>query len=231
MNYGEDPAGTDGRQDFVRLGGLLILLGLTVHIVANMALKTFPTEDFTLAELKVYLSDEAGTWAIIHGLRYVAIVCIVIFSAGLFIKTRGTRLSSATGWGVVGLLGTGLMMANLMITNGIEILAFCDFNSLSEQEELFWLFFNLTRVLFTAQIIAWAILILGFSMAGKFSSTIPKWLVKFGLLCASICFLSAVFVVSVLSEGWASILIEFASLAGLIWFVCIGVYMLLRKNL
>lgn len=214
---------------FIRLGGLLILLGLTIHIVANMVLKTFPTENLTSTQLKVYLSDEAGTWAIIHGLRYVAIVCIVVFSAGLFMKTRGTRSSSATGWGIVGLLGTALMMANLMITNGIEILAFRDFNSLFEQKELFWLLFNVTRVLFTAEIIAWAILILGFSMAGRISASIPKWLVKFGLLSASICLLSAVFIVSVLSEGWALILIEVASLAGLVWFVCVGVYMLLRK--
>lgn len=215
---------------FIRLGGLLILLGLAIHIVANMVLKTFPTESLTSTQLKDYLSDEAGTWAIIHGLRYVAIVCTVVFSAGMFMKTRDTRSSSATGWGVVGLLGTALMMTSLMITNGIEILAFRDFNDLFEEKQLFWLLFNLTRVLFTSEIIAWAILILGFSMAGKISASIPKWLARFGMLSASICLLSAVFIVSVLSEGWALILIEVASLAGLIWFVWAGVYMLLGKH-
>ena len=113
-----------------------------------------------------------------------------------------------------------------MITNAIEILAFFDFNRLSEQEELFWLLFNLTRVLFTAEIVAWSILILGFSMAGWYSATIPKWLFALGLLSALFCFLSTIFIVNILNGGWASILGEVGSLTGLLWFVCIGFYML-----
>ena len=226
----EGKSTTNEKRGFIRLGGFLILFGLAVHIVANMALKTFPEEGFTLVELKRYFLDEKGAWTIIHGLRYVAIVCIIIFSAALFTTTRGTRSSSATGWGLVGLLGTGLMMANLMITNGIEILAFHGFEELSEKEEHFWLLFNLTRILFTSEIIAWSLLILGFTMAGKISAALPKWLVLMGLLSALLCFLSAVFVVSVLANGWASILIEFASLTGLLWFICVGLYMLFRKT-
>ena len=218
---------SEKRNSFVRLGGLAILFGLTVHIVANMVLKTFPSEEFTLIELQEYLSNEAGTWSIVHGMRYIAIVCIIIFSAGLFIKTSLNK-STSTGWGIVGLLGTALMMANLMITNGIEILAFFDFNRISEQKELFWLLFNLTRVLFTAESIAWAILILGFSMAGWFSGTIPKWLIILGLLSASGCLLSAVFIINILTGGWASIFSEVGALTGLLWFVCMGFYMLLK---
>ena len=219
---------SEKRNSFVRLGGLVILFGLTVHIVANMVLKTFPSEEFTLIELQEYLSNEAGTWAIVHGMRYVAIVCIIIFSAALYMKTsRNNTLS--TGWGIVGLLGSGLMMSNLMITNGIEILAFFNFDKLSKQEELFWLLFNLTRVLFTAEIVAWSILILGFSMAGWFSSTIPKWLFIWGLFGSLLCFLSAIFIINILNDGWASILIEIGSLAGLLWFLCIGFYMLRNK--
>jgi hypothetical protein len=226
----EDNKVTHGNNDngFVRLGGVVILLGLTVHIIANMVLKTFPSDSFTLIELQEYLSNESGTWAIVHGMRYVAIVCIIIFSAGLYMKTRGSN-SLSMGWGIVGLLGSALMMSNLMITNGIEILAFFDFNRLSEQEELFWLLFNLTRVLFTAEIVTWSILILGFSMAGWHSATIPKWLFILGLFSATLCFLSTVFIINILNGGWASILGEVGSLTGLLWFVCIGFYML-RNN-
>ncbi len=214
---------------FVRLGGLLIILGLIIHIIANMVLKTFPPEDLTSSELQIYLSDEKGTWAIVHGMRYIAIVCIIIFSAGLFVKTCRTRTSLSLGWGIVGLLGTALMMTNLMITNGIEILTFYDFNRLSGQKELFWLFFSLTRVLFSTEIIAWAILILGFSMAGWLSATIPKWLVVLGLFSALLCLLSAIFIVNILNGGWATIL-GVGSLTGLLWFVCVGFYMIRRTQ-
>ena len=39
---------------------------------------------------------------------------------------------------------------------------------------------------------------------------------------------SGVFVVSILTEGWATVLIEVAALTGLAWFACVGVYMLMR---
>lgn len=91
---------------FVRLGGLMIILGLIIHIIANMVLKTFPPEDLTSSELQIYLSDEKGTWAIVHGIRYIAIVCIIIFSTGLFVKTYHTPRS--LGWGIVGLLGAAM---------------------------------------------------------------------------------------------------------------------------
>ena len=192
----------DGKNEigFIRLGGLLILLGLTVHIVVNMVFKTFPQENLTFPELQEYLLREKGIWSIVHGLRYVAIVCIVVFSAALFVKTSHKRSTATTGWGIVGLLGTALMMANLMITNGIEILAFYNFHRLSEKMELFWLLFNLTRVLFTTEIVAWALLIFGFSMAGWYSVTIPKWLVMLGVLSAFACLLSSVFVIH--SQCW-----------------------------
>jgi hypothetical protein len=216
--------------NFIRIGGLAILLGMAIHIIANMALKTLPAEDFNFTELQEYLSNEKSTWAVVHGMRYAAIVCIIIFSAGLFVKTCLTRSSYASGWGIVGLLGAGLMMSNLMITNGIEILAFYDFDLLSKQEELFWLLYGLTRVLFTGEIVAWAILILGFSMAGWFSRTLPKWIVLLGLLSAFSCLLSAMFIVSILNEGNATIIIEIGSITGLLWFVCVGFYMLFQRD-
>ena len=217
--------------NIVRLGGLTMLIGLVIHVVANMVLKTMPSLDLTLPELQTYLSNESDTWTIVHGMRYVALFCIVIFSAGLFVQTCCHQASRTTiGWGVLGLIGTTLMMSNLMITNGIEILTFIDFGHLSEQKELFWLLYYLTRVLWTAEIATWGVFILGFSIAGLQSRTIPKWIVILGLICTLACLLSAIFVVSILKGGWAILFIEVASLTGLLWFASVGIYMLFRKN-
>lgn len=215
---------------FIRLGGLSVLVGLTIHIVVNMVLKEFPPEDPSLAELHSYLLDEAGTWALVHGLRYVALAGLLLFSASLFIRTCGARVSSSTGWGIVGLLGTSIHVANAFITNGIETLAFLDFSLLSEKPELFWLVFNTTRVLFTAEIAAWAVVIFGFSMAGLQSSMLPKWIVGLGMLSSTASILSGVFIVSILTDGWAVMLIEIAALTGLAWFACVGIYMMLRGS-
>jgi hypothetical protein len=129
---------------------------------------------------------------------------------------------------VVGLLGTAVFVTNGIITNAIEILAFLNTDFLSNQPEFFWLLFKLTRVLFTAEVVTWSFLILGFSIAGWRSKTLPKWLVALGLLNVLAGMLTGGFIASVVTDGWAIILADVAALTGLGWFACVGVYMLVR---
>jgi hypothetical protein len=215
---------TGNHNSFIRLGGFAILVTLVIHIVANAVLKKLPPEDPTLAELKTYLSEEASAWAWVHGLRYVAFSCIVIFAAALFMRTCRVWGTRGTGWGLVGLLGAALLVTNGIITNGIETLAFTDFGRLSEDPKLFWLVFHLTRFLFTAEVlVAWALVVGGFSMAGLLTSTLPKWLAILGLLSAAASLVSGAFIVSVLTSGWAAALAETAPLGSLAWFLITGV--------
>lgn len=217
-----------GQASLIRLGGLAMIVGLAIHIILNMVLKEFPPEDPTASELQTYLSNEAGTWAIVHGFRYVAFACIVLFAAGLFSRTCCTRTAQTTGWGVVGLLGAAIFVTNGIITNGIEILAFANIEPFSQQQDHFWLLFWLTRVLFTAEVVTWSFLILGFSIAGWRSATIPRWLVVLGLLNVVAGMLSGCFIVSILTDGRASVFIDVAALTGMAWFALVSVYMLIR---
>ncbi len=217
-----------GQRSLIRLGGLAIIVGLGIHVVLNSVLKEFPPEDPTVTQLQAYLAREAGTWAIVHGFRYLAFTCIVLFAAGLFSRTCCTRTASTTGWGVVGLLGAAIFVTNGVITNGIETLAFLNTDLLSQQQDLFWLLFELTRVLFTAEVVTWSILILGFSIAGWYSATIPRWIAVLGLVNVAAGMLFGSFVVSALTDGWATMLLDAASITGLIWFASVGVYMLIR---
>ena len=219
-----------GHAGLIRLGGLAIVLGLTIHIILNMVLKEFPPEDPTVAELQAYLSREAGAWAVVHGFRYLAFTCIVLFAAALFSRTCRTRTASTMGWGVVGLLGTALFVTNGVITNGIETFTFLNTDLLSQEQNLFWLLYELTRVLFTAEVVTWSILILGFSVAGWYSATIPKWISVLGFVNVTAGLLFGGFIVSALTDGWATILLELASITGLAWFTCTGVYMLIRGD-
>jgi hypothetical protein len=214
----------------IRLGGLTVILGLLIHIILNGAIKKFPPQSPSLIELQAYLSAEANTWAIVHGLKYVALVGLVFFAAGLFTRTCCTHRRQAVGWGILGLLGSAIHVTNAMIANGIEILAFFDFDRLSEDPTLFWLLFHLARVLFTAEIVAWGLVIFGFSMAGSKSVTLPKWITGLGFFSAALCLVSVVFVVSVLTDGWATMLMDVAAVTGLVWFASVGVYMMMRGS-
>lgn len=204
------------------------MLALGIHIYVNGVLKQFPPENPTPTELEAYLQAEAGTWAIVHGLKYLALVGLIFFAAGMHAKTGGNR--GLAGWGTIGLLGTAVHVTNALVANGIEITAFYDFSRLSNDPALFWLLFHTVRTLFTAELVAWGLVIFGFSMAGLGSGTLPRWLSILGFGSSAACMLSGVFVVSVLTDGWAVAPMDVASLSGLLWFASSGIYLLLKGN-
>ena len=221
---------TTENNGLIRLGGVAVVLSLAIHMFVNGMLKEFPPQNPSLAELKSYLSAEASTWAMVHGLKYLALVGLVLFAAGAYARTCRSRGALIAGWGVVGLLGTAIHVTNAMIANGIEVLAFYDFSRLSEQANLFWLLFYVVRTLFTAEVVAWGLVIFGFSMAGFQTRRIPRWIAALGFFSSAACVSSGVFIVSILTEGWALALIDAATLSGLAWFASIGIFMMLRGD-
>jgi hypothetical protein len=218
------------QSSLIRIGGLAIIVGMLIHIVLNVVLKEFPPEDATRSELAEYLSREAGDWATIHGFRYLAFTCIVLFAAGLFARTSLLRSARELGWGAVGLLGAAVWVANGFITNGVEILAFLNVPPINQNQDLFWLLFRLTRILFTAEVVTWSILILGFSVAGWRSATIPRWISTLGFLQVAAGMIAGVFITSALSGDQVAIPLEVASDAGLLWFISVGAYLLGRGD-
>jgi hypothetical protein len=215
---------------FIRLGGAACIAGLAIHILVNEGLKVMPPVDLESAGLRTYLTDEARTWAIVHGLRNLALPCLVVFAAAVFVRTCCLRTSSATGWGVVGLLGSAMQVINAFITNAIETFLLLDADLLAEEPKRFEVLFQLTRFLFTAEIATWAVFILGFSLAGWISRTLPRWIAALGCLSATAGLLSGAFVVSVFMDGPAVVLIDVAALSGLAWFACTAVYLLARGS-
>lgn len=214
----------------IRIGGAALIAAFAIHIIANAVLKQFPPEEPTMAELRAYLEAEASTWAVVHGLRYLAIACLAVFLGGIVARVRAANVSTG-GWETVGLVGGLLLLANLLITNGIETFAFLDFELLSEEPDLFWLVFNVTRVLFTAEIVTWAILIFGFSMAGWVSCSLPKAISVIGIAAAACGLISATSVVAVMtSEGLIAVVDTVAVIASLVWFLSTGAWMLLRGD-
>jgi hypothetical protein len=156
-------------------------------------------------------------------MRYPAMACIALFAAALYARACTPR---TRGWATLGVIGVTLMLANLLITNGIETFVFLDFEVLSENEEIFTAMFSATRVLWTAEIATWSIFIFGFSAAGWCSRRLPKWLAALGFVSALFGMLSGIFVVPILTNtGPAWILLEVATLTGLLWMLGGGVYL------
>lgn len=206
-----------------------MLVALLIHIVANAFLKEFPPADPTLAELQAYLEAEAGTWRIVHGMRYLAVVCLTVFLAAMFLRIQRANVHSSGGWEYVGFAGGLLHVTNLFITNGIETFAFLDFGLLSERPELFWLVFHSTRVLFNVEIVAWSILIFGFSLGGWNSMSIPRSISALGYIASFFALLSGVFVGATMTiDGLSALAVEVAVLSSLAWFLCVGIFLVWR---
>lgn len=228
MQIPETPSQWNDHSGLIRLGGAAMLIGLAIHIFANGMFRVYPPENPTPAELQTYLTAQAADWAKLHGIRYVAIVSIALFGAALFVKTCCIRPNGTTGWGIVGLLGTGMWVINLFIVNGIETMAFMRFDHLSEGANSFWALYYITRTLFTAEVVAWSVFWFGFSMAGLRSGTLPKWLVWTGLFSAANGLMVGVFIVPVLNKEWQGIFMDLAALPGMIWFISVAIFMVWR---
>ncbi len=209
-----------------------MLLGLAIHIIANIVLKQMPPIDPTPDQLRDYLLAEQDSWAIVHGMRYPAMACIALFAAALYVRTScAAAAGAAKGWGIFGLMGAMLMLANLLITNGIETFVFLDYDLLNADAPRFHAMFSLTRILWTAEIAAWSIFIFGFIAAGWSAHRLPWWICLLGLISSGTGILSACLIVPVLKDHpTAGIIIEIASLAGLLWFLTVGVYLIVRGD-
>lgn len=218
------------RSLLIRLGGMAGLVTIAVHMVVNMALKSFPDPKLTKDQLQAYFQDEASTWAVVHGLRYFAIVGIVFMVVGLYLRTNRLRAAQGSGWGVIGLVGATLWLANLTITNGIEMFAFLDFQSMSNEPDLFWMVFYMTRILFSAEIVAWVIVTFGFSMSGLRSQALPGWLCYAGILLSFVGFVFSITVVDVLTGGWTSVPATVVAFGIILWLICTSIYMLIRGD-
>ena len=87
-------AGDNGR--FVRIGGLAMLVGFAIHIVANRVLKKFPPEDPTLDELKTYLPTPVirilAAWKTVSYTTVTAVltgVAVIAFGSMVYAQPGG----------------------------------------------------------------------------------------------------------------------------------------------
>ncbi len=217
-----------GHDRFIRFGGAICLVGLVLHVLVNEGLKVMPPEAPAPEELQAYLASQASTWAVIHGLRNLALPCLVFFAAAMFLRTCCLRSPAPTGWGIVGLFGSAMQVIQAFLTNALESLLLLDSDLFAGDTRPFEIVFWITRFLFTAEIATWAVFIGGFSMAGRASKTLPGWIVALGAACAVAGLLGGAFVVPAFTGSRAAVLLDVAALTGLAWFACAATYLIVR---
>lgn len=205
-----------------------MVVALAVHVLVNEFIKVMPSDAMSGTALRDYLIEQDGNWAVVHGLRYVAFIGMALFAGAMFQRTCVGRNPRAMGWGIVGVVGSALHIANILITNGIETFVFHYDSQMSPEQ--FRLVFSMTRMLFTAELAVWGISLLGYSSAGWVSRSLPRPVSMLGWLSACFCVLSSVFVVSVWRDGWAGWFNTIGAMTGLLWFVIVGVLLVVKGD-
>jgi hypothetical protein len=164
-------------------------------------------------------------------MRYLAVVGLALFYAALVVRIHHVDRSSSGGWEIFGLIGGMLHLLILFIANSIETFAFLGFEFIAEDPALFWSFYYVTRVFFNAEILAWAIAILGFSLAGWFSGALPGWISVVGFVAALLGLVSGAHVAtSELGSSWLVPVDTVAARFRLLWFLSSGVWLLRRGH-
>ena len=73
------------------------------------------------------------------------------------------------------LLGSAAIVAIGTVANSMVAVAIWRADTLAEQLQLLTALSSISNVLFNAALVAWAILIVGFSVAGRGSGVVPAW--------------------------------------------------------
>ena len=216
---------------FLRLAAVAGLLGLVLHVVINFVIISPPPPPSTpIADVAFYIASEADMLEVGNGLRHVTLLLLLVFAIGLFHFVRAPRETGYSYWSVIGILGALWHAAVGTIANAALDVAVWRADTLSEQTELLTLLWSLANILFNSMMVPWAVMIAGFSIAGRLSRAIPFWLVVLGLLTAVSSILAGVGSVSVMNGGWAQSPSFAGSLLVNIWIIAIGVLMLLRTR-
>jgi len=221
-----------GIDSLIRIGGLGGFLSTVLYFLINYVVKELPPPETTpIAEFQAYLTRAAGSWGVAHGLRYATFFLFALFAAGLFSRVRTRAVESGTAWGVLGLLGAGLLLAIGTVTNTIETFLFFDHERISQSPDFFWLLYVLTRFLFSSATLSWGLVTLGFGIATLLSRALPRGIALLGVVAGAGGILSAVFLVVMMRGGWAEYVFAPVALFGtLAWLVASGIVMMLRGS-
>lgn len=216
----EVPVGThDG---FIRLGGIAGLIITVIAAIVNMVLvgADAPGFDSPIEEVASYVALEADRIAAGSALRYAAQFLLILLAVGLFRFVWGPEDGSHRSWAIVGLLGAVWIAATGAVANAAELAGVWQADALAAPSQLTAVW-GMNIATFIALLVPWATFILGFSVAGRASGVLPRWMLGLGLVVAMTGLVGAMGTLSVLVGGFAEpVAITSYSLAGLWVLLC-----------
>jgi hypothetical protein len=212
------------------MAGLLVPILAVVINVVLLAPPPEPPSDLNtpIAEVVAYVAAKGDMIALGHGLRYVAQILGLIFAVGLYRLVQGPRDGAHRAWAMVGVLAAFWVPPVGVVAQSIEGVAVWQAQALAEQPQLALALWGISTFVWNSILVPFSVLILGFSLAGRGSGTLPLWLVVLGLVASASGLLGGFVTASTAGEGWAVPFIAFAVLVQP-WMIITGVLMIRNK--
>jgi hypothetical protein len=203
MNVSDVPS-RRASTDFVRIGAVAGILVFILGFGLNFFLEppNGPSYDATVADVEAVVAAYGGRLALGNSLRYVVYFLLLIFAVGLYDWVARRHGAVATGWGMVGVLAAAATGAIGTVANGALTIGLWRMPSLADEPQAFTVIWGLSSVLFNTVMWAWALMLIGFSLAGWYSEVMGRWLSVLGVFGGIAALLTAAGVGSVLNGGW-----------------------------
>jgi hypothetical protein len=183
------------RDPFGRVAGLAGLAVFVLALIINVVLLWPPPDppvlDTPIADVAVYVAVKSDHLALGHGLRYLAQASLLIFGVGLYRHVIGPSDGADRAWAMVGVLATVWIPAIGIIAQSLEGVAVWQAAALADQRQFALVLWGLSVFLWNATLVPFSAMILGFSLAGRASGALPRWLVVLGIAAAASGFAAA----------------------------------------
>lgn len=209
--------------NFTKLAGLAAVCFAAIVAGINVALSTagWPLEaTATPGEVATYFATHRTLLGLDVTLSLVNTVLIATFGAGAFATIWRAERERDEAWSAVGLIGVAVMTALFTTVVGTR-------GALSAGHDPSGGLWNLHNTLFTSTGVGLGIILLGFSVGGVRTATIPRWQGVLGVASAALLIVSAALTpVTVDGPAWLAV-IGLVGFAGwLVWLAAFGVVLL-----
>lgn len=188
----------------VRLGGLAGLLIIAITLIVNIVLiPQSPAGDADPETINAFFSDNSDSMALANGMRNLTFFLLPLWAVGLYSLIARTAGAAAKSWATMGVVASAALMALGTVNNLIQTASFLELSAFAEHPELRRLLWSLAGVGFGgASRLVLGAFSAGFSIAGRQSGTLPRWLCLVGLLSAVSSVVTVVAIARLLAGGW-----------------------------
>jgi hypothetical protein len=170
---------------FKRTAGVAGVLFVVLVLAAFLLTTDAPDPDAPSDVIARYYVGDAGPAKAASTLSALALVPFAVFIAGLLTAVRPAEREQGEGWSVVGVIGTGVTAAAVLVSSGVNAAMAIGAETLRTAPALTGALYRLNTLMLLGMVaLGFALTAGGFSVAGTRTRALPPSLCSLGIIAA-----------------------------------------------